>query len=48
MTFKTADLKRDYKILLQAKLDSEKYVGNSLFKGNLLFEKEIEKINFLD
>lgn len=48
MTFKIADLKRDYKILLQAKLDSEKYVGNSLFKGNLLFEKEIEKINFLD
>lgn len=48
MTFKIADLKRDYKILLQAKLDSENYVRNSLFKGNSLFEKEIEKINFLD
>ena len=48
MTFKIADLKRDYKILLQAKMDSENYVRNSLFKGNSLFEKEIEKINFLD
>ena len=48
MTFKIADLKRDYKILLQAKTDSEIYIKKSLFKGNCLYEEEIEKINFLD
>ena len=48
MTFKIADLKRDYKILLQAKIDSENYLAKSLFKGNSLYEKELEKINFLD
>ena len=48
MTFKIANLKRDYKILLQAKKDSENYLANALFKGNLLYENLIEKINFLD
>ncbi len=48
MTFKIANLKRDYKILLQAKFDSENYLANALFKGNLLYENLIKKINFLD
>lgn len=48
MTFKIANLKRDYKILLQAKKDSENYLANALFKGNSLCENLIEKINFLD
>ena len=48
MTFKIADFKRDYKILLQAKKDSEIYLEKSLYKGNSLYEKELEKINFLD
>ena len=48
MTFKIANLKRDYKILLQAKIDSEIYLAKSLFKGNSLYENLIEKINFLD
>lgn len=48
MTFKIANLKRDYKILLQAKKDSENYLANALFKGNSLYENLIEKINFLD
>ena len=43
-----ADFKRDYKILLQAKKDSEIYLEKSLYKGNSLYEKELEKINFLD
>ena len=47
-TLKIADFKRDYKILLQAKKDSEIYLSKSLYKGNLLYEKELEKINFLD
>ena len=47
-TLKIADFKRDYKILLQAKKDSEIYLKKSLYKGNLLYEKELEKINFLD
>ena len=46
--FKIADFKRDYKILLQAKNDSEKYLINGVYKGNLLYENIIEKINFLD
>ena len=48
MTFKIANFKRDYKILLQAKIDSENYLANALFKGNSLYENLIEKINFLD
>ena len=48
MTFKIANLKRDYKILLQAKIDSEIYLAKSLFKGNSLYENLTEKINFLD
>lgn len=48
MTFKIADFKRDYKILSQAKIDSEIYLANALFKGNSLYEKIIEEINFLD
>lgn len=47
-TLKIADFKRDYKILLQAKKDSEIYLKKSLYKGNLLYEKELEKIIFLD
>ena len=47
-TLKIADFKRDYKILLQAKKDSGIYLKKSLYKGNLLYEKELEKINFLD
>ena len=46
--FKIADFKRDYKILLQAKNDSEKYLIDGVYKGNLLYENIIEKINFLD
>ena len=46
--FKIADFKRDYKILLQAKNDSEKHLINGVYKGNLLYENIIEKINFLD
>ena len=48
MTFKIANIKRDYKILYQAKIDSEKYLSSGLFKGNSFYEKLIEKINFLD
>ena len=48
LAFKIADFKRDYKILMQAKIDSEMYLEKSLYKENLLYKNIIEKINFLD
>ena len=51
MTFKIADLHRDYKILLQAKKDSEKFLKDNInnnFMGNRDYLKIIKEIDFID
>ena len=51
MFFKIADLKRDYKILMQAKIDSEEFLKENItndFKNYPIYYKivkEIEKLN---
>jgi len=44
MTFKIADLKDDYQILLQAKLDSLEYIESEKYKDNLYYREIIEKL----
>jgi len=47
MTFKLADLKRDYKILLQAKNDAEEFINNNIqdnFINNEKYKKIIEEM----
>jgi len=46
MTFKIANLKRDYAILLQAKKDASSFLQNDLYKKNKLFDKIVEEIDF--
>lgn len=48
LIFKIADFNRDYKILMQAKKDSEYYLEQLLYKENPLYKDIIDKINFLD
>ncbi len=46
-TFKIANLKTDYQILLQAKKDSEEYLDKELYLNNDYYKNEIKKINFI-
>ncbi len=51
MVFKLADLKRDYKILLQAKKDSQDFIEKNIdnnFKYYYNYQKIIKEINFLN
>ena len=45
MTFKMANLKNDYKILLQAKKDSQEYLDNKEYDNDLLKKRLISSIN---
>ena len=44
MTFKIADVKKDYKLLLEAKSDSEEFLQSKDIKEKLLLEKIISEI----
>jgi RecG-like helicase len=44
MTFKMANLKSDYKILLQAKKDSQEYLDNHEYDKDPLKERLIDSI----
>lgn len=48
MTFKLANLKNDYKILLQASHDSEEYLMNNEYINNDYYIDIINKINTID
>ena len=45
MTFKMANLKNDYKILLQAKKDSQEYLDNKEYDNDSLKKRLISSIN---
>ena len=45
MTFKIANLKRDYNILLAAKKDSLEYIKNKEYLSNEIFCKILKEIN---
>ena len=47
MSFKIADLKKDYKILLKAKDDSLEFLENGEYENSLLHKALIEKVNNL-
>ncbi|MCI5835655.1 MAG: ATP-dependent DNA helicase RecG [Firmicutes bacterium] len=47
MSFKIADLKKDYKILLKAKDDSLEFLENGEYENSLLHKELIEKVNNL-
>ena len=47
-TFKIANLKEDYKILLQAKKDSMEFIDNKGYEDMDYYQKMIEKINFIN
>jgi len=46
MTFKLANLKRDYNILLKAKEDAKEFISSGDFKNFEYYQKIIEKIDF--
>lgn len=46
MTFKIADLKQDYKILLQAKEDSKQYLLDTSFDNEMLKKRLIESVKY--
>lgn len=48
MSFKIADVKRDYKILLQAKEDVIKFINNNEYKNNILFKRIVNNIDFFN
>ena len=48
MTFKIASIRNDYKILLQAKKDSKKYLENKDTDSDLLKKKLIQSVSKLD
>ena len=47
-SFKIANLKTDYQILLQAKKDSEEFLNNESYLKNEYYRNEINKINFIN
>ena len=47
-SFKIANLKEDYQILLQAKLDSEEYLEKELYLTNDYYKDIISSINFIN
>ncbi len=46
MTFKLANIKRDYNILIKAKEDAREYIQTKEYEKNQYFEKIIKKIDF--
>ena len=48
MSFKIANLKEDYNILLKAKVDSKEYIDNKLYFNNNYYNDVIEKISFIN
>lgn len=48
MSFKVADIKRDYKILLQAKEDVIKFIDSNEFRYNNLYRRIVNNIDFLN
>ena len=48
MVFKLANLKRDYKILLQAKKDAEEFINSREYLNYDYYEKLVKSIEFLD
>ena len=48
MTFKLADIKRDYKILLKAKEDVIKFIDSNEYKYNTLYKRILNNIDFLN
>ncbi len=48
MSFKVADIKRDYKILLQAKEDVIKFIDSNEFWYNNLYRRIVNNIDFLN
>ena len=48
MPFKIANLKDDYQILLQAKLDSSEYIEKELYLNNSYYKNLIDNISFIN
>ena len=48
MTFKIANLKEDYQILLQAQKDSLDYLENNLYKENPYYKELLDNISFIN
>lgn len=48
MNFKIADLKEDYQILLQAKIDSEEYLNKEGYKNNPYYQNLLAEITFIN
>lgn len=48
LSFKIADLKRDFKIFLQAKKDSEEFINEKKYENNHLYNDIIKEISFID
>ena len=48
MVFKIANLKRDYKILLQAQKDAIEFINNEEYKLYPYYRKIVESVEFLD
>lgn len=51
MTFKIGDLKKDYKILMQAKSDAEKFIKNNISNNFLdypCYKELLKRIDFID
>lgn len=48
MSFKIANLKEDYQILLQAKSDSQEYIDSEEYLNSEYFKEVVEKITFIN
>ena len=48
ISFKIANIKDDYQILLQAKLDSEEFINKELYLNNEYYNEIIKKISFIN
>ncbi len=48
MTFKIANLKSDYRILLDAKKDSEEYINSNKYLDNDYYKKIVDSISFIN
>lgn len=48
MIFKLANIKRDYKILMQAKKDAEEFINNGKYKNYKFYNDIVKSVEFLD
>lgn len=48
MSFKIANLNRDYNILLQTNKDAQEYISNNTYKDNILYTNIVNEISNLD